>query len=54
MSSIDDIYVMGMFLVFCIHSIVFFFAGEAILPLDVGILDNFRVKRQLLHSWLAL
>nr|XP_011426919.1 T-complex protein 1 subunit zeta [Crassostrea gigas] len=24
--------------------------GEAILPLDVGILDNFRVKRQLLHS----
>lgn len=51
MSSIDDIYVMGMFL---IHSIVFFFAGEAILPLDVGILDNFRVKRQLLHSWLAL
>lgn len=24
--------------------------GEAIVPLDVGILDNYRVKRQLLHS----
>ncbi|XP_048775150.1 T-complex protein 1 subunit zeta-like [Ostrea edulis] len=24
--------------------------GEAILPLDVGILDNYRVKKQLLHS----
>lgn len=45
MFLIDDIYVMGMFLVFCIYLIVFFFVGEVILLLDVGILDNFRVKR---------
>ncbi|KAK2165917.1 hypothetical protein LSH36_44g06003 [Paralvinella palmiformis] len=25
-------------------------SGEALIPLDVGILDNYRVKRQLLHS----
>lgn len=45
MFLIDDIYVMVMFLVFCIYLIVFFFVGEVILLLDVGILDNFRVKR---------
>ena len=28
-----------------------YFEGEAILPMDVGILDNYRVKKQLLHSW---
>jgi T-complex protein 1 subunit zeta len=27
--------------------------GEAILPADEGILDNYRVKRQLIHSWSA-
>jgi T-complex protein 1 subunit zeta len=25
--------------------------GEAIMPADEGILDNYRVKRQLIHSW---
>jgi len=25
--------------------------GEALIPTDAGILDNYRVKRQLLHSW---
>ena len=27
------------------------FIGEALIPTDAGILDNYRVKRQLLHSW---
>ena len=27
------------------------FIGEALIPLDAGILDNYRVKKQLLHSW---
>ena len=31
--------------------VIMYFAGEAILPMDVGILDNYRVKKQLLHSW---
>jgi len=26
-------------------------SGEALLPSDTGIWDNYRVKRQLLHSW---
>ena len=26
-------------------------SGEALLPLDAGIVDNYRVKKQLLHSW---
>ena len=25
--------------------------GEAIIPVDTGIVDNYRVKKQLLHSW---
>ena len=25
--------------------------GEAMIPSDEGVWDNFRVKRQLLHSW---
>jgi len=25
-------------------------SGEALIPLDAGILDNYRVKKQLLHS----
>jgi len=25
--------------------------GEAIVPMDAGIVDNYRVKKQLLHSW---
>ena len=25
--------------------------GEAIVPVDVGVIDNYRVKKQLLHSW---
>lgn len=27
--------------------------GEAMIPGDEGVWDNFRVKRQLLHSWYA-
>lgn len=27
------------------------FVGDALIPTDAGILDNYRVKRQLLHSW---
>lgn len=26
-------------------------SGEALVPADSGIWDNYRVKRQLLHSW---
>ena len=26
-------------------------SGEPMIPADEGIWDNFRVKRQLLHSW---
>lgn len=26
-------------------------SGEAMIPSDEGIWDNYRVKRQLLHSW---
>lgn len=26
-------------------------SGEALVPSDTGIWDNYRVKRQLLHSW---
>ena len=26
-------------------------SGEAMLPADEGVWDNYRVKRQLLHSW---
>ena len=26
-------------------------SGEAMIPADEGIWDNYRVKRQLLHSW---
>lgn len=26
-------------------------SGEALVPADTGIWDNYRVKRQLLHSW---
>ena len=25
--------------------------GEAMIPADEGVLDNYRVKRQLIHSW---
>jgi len=28
-------------------------SGEALVPADAGIWDNYRVKRQLLHSWLV-
>ncbi len=28
--------------------------GEALVPAEEGIWDNYRVKKQLLHSWLAL
>ena len=27
------------------------YIGEVLLPADEGIWDNFRVKKQLLHSW---
>ena len=27
------------------------YAGEALVPADEGIWDNYRVKKQLLHSW---
>jgi len=42
------------FLSVCLlKSTMFWFclSGEALIPVDVGILDNYRVKKQLLHSW---
>ena len=26
-------------------------SGEALIPADHGIIDNYRVKKQILHSW---
>lgn len=28
-------------------------SGEPFVPVDLGILDNYRVKKQILHSWLV-
>lgn len=35
--------------ILCKHCISL--SGEALIPVDAGILDNYRVKKQLLHSW---
>lgn len=39
------------FVFFYIQASCLSVAGEAIMPIENGILDNYRVKRQLLHSW---
>ena len=36
---------------FCHDFVVVCYPGEAIVPGDEGIWDNYRVKRTLLHSW---
>ena len=37
-----------------IYSISCYVSGEALIPMDVGIVDNYRVKKQLLHSWYVI
>ncbi len=33
------------------YAILLFLTGEALLPIEEGIFDNYRVKKTLLHSW---